>query len=243
MLGRKARTKSWPATLVPNAGLRAAGDVAAAVLKRLTIPETVIIIGPKHTPYGAEWAVAPHQTWDLPGCQIASDPELAQRLVDAIPGLRLDSLAHQQEHAIEVELPFIARRAPEAKVVGIVLGPGDYDSCMVFATGLTKVLKDCATPPLLLVSSDMNHFATDEENRRLDALALDALETLDPKTLYEEVTENNISMCGVLPAVVVLETLRRLGKVKIAERVAYATSADVTQDKSRVVGYAGVLLG
>ncbi len=243
MLGRKVKTKSYPAAMVPHAGLRFSGNIAAAVLKRLTIPETVLVIGPKHTPYGAEWAVAPHETWDVPGFQVASDPDLACRLADAIPGLILDAQAHQFEHAIEVELPFLARRAPETKVVGIAIGPGDYESCIIFAAGLVKVMQECATPPLLLISSDMNHFATDAENRRLDELALDALETLDPRNLYDVVRDNSISMCGVLPAVIVMETLRRLGKLKKAERVAYATSADVTQDTSRVVGYAGILFG
>ncbi len=96
---------------------------------------------------------------------------------------------------------------------------------------------------MLLISSDMNHFATDAENRRLDALALAALERGDPEALYETVTRNSISMCGVLPAVIVLETLRLLGQFKRAEHVGYATTADVTGDTSRVVGYAGMLFG
>ena len=50
-------------------------------------------------------------------------------------------------------------------------------------------------------------------------------------------------MCGLLPAVVVLETLRRLGRLQRCQRVAYATSADATGDTSRVVGYAGMLFG
>jgi AmmeMemoRadiSam system protein B len=242
LLGRKVKTKACAGALVPHAGLRFSGKVAAAVLKRIVLPSTVIILGPKHTPHGADWAVAPHETWDLPGFQIASDLALARRLAEAIPGLELDAAAHQHEHAIEVELPFIARRSPETKVVGVVLGPGDFDSCMQFADGLVKVVQECDEPPLLLVSSDMNHFAGDDENRRLDDLALDALETLEPRKLYEVVTDNDISMCGVLPAVIVLETLRRLGRLKKAEQVAYATSADTTGDTNRVVGYAGVLL-
>ncbi|HEV7222228.1 MAG TPA: AmmeMemoRadiSam system protein B, partial [Pirellulales bacterium] len=91
------------------------------------------------------------------------------------------------------------------------------------------------------ISSDMNHFASDEENRRLDELALAALETLDPERLYETVTRQHISMCGLLPAVIVLETLRQLGQLHRAERVAYATSADAGGDRRRVVGYAGML--
>ncbi len=97
--------------------------------------------------------------------------------------------------------------------------------------------------PLLLISSDMNHFAADAETRRLDGLALAALETLDPQEVYRVVRRNHISMCGVLPAVIVLETLRRLGGLTRAERVGYATSADAGGDPGRVVGYAGMLFG
>jgi AmmeMemoRadiSam system protein B len=96
---------------------------------------------------------------------------------------------------------------------------------------------------LLLISSDMNHFATEEENRRLDQIALGAMESLDPARLLETVRRHDISMCGVLPAVIVMETLRQLGKLHRSERVAYGTSADVSGDTSRVVGYAGLLLG
>ena len=88
----------------------------------------------------------------------------------------------------------------------------------------------------------MNHFATDRENRRLDEIALQAMERLDPAHLLATVTEHNISMCGVLPAVIVMETLRQLGGLRDSERVGYATSADVSGDTSRVVGYAGMLL-
>jgi AmmeMemoRadiSam system protein B len=103
------------------------------------------------------------------------------------------------------------------------------------------VLRERDDKPLLLISSDMNHFATDAENRRLDEVALQSLDTLDPKNVYDTVTGNRISMCGVLPAVIVLQTLQILGGLKKAERVGYATTADVTGDKSRVVGYAGML--
>jgi AmmeMemoRadiSam system protein B len=88
----------------------------------------------------------------------------------------------------------------------------------------------------------MNHFASDAENRRLDAVALAAMERLDPEHLLSTVTEHDITMCGVLPAVIAMETLRLLGGLTTFERVAYATSADATGDTSRVVGYAGVLL-
>jgi AmmeMemoRadiSam system radical SAM enzyme/AmmeMemoRadiSam system protein B/AmmeMemoRadiSam system protein A len=233
----------WAAAMVPHAGLRFSGRIAADVLRRIKIPKHVIIIGPKHTPFGMDWAVAPHQTWALPGGSMESDFIMARKLCQAIPGLELDAAAHQREHAVEVELPLLARLAPQTRVVGIAIGHGDLESCRRFAEALAGFLREREETPLLLISSDMNHFATDAENRRLDALALAALERRDPEGLYHTVHDQSISMCGVLPAVMVLETLRRLGRLKRAERVGYATTADVTGDKTRVVGYAGMLFG
>ena len=89
----------------------------------------------------------------------------------------------------------------------------------------------------------MNHFSNDETTRRLDALALDALESLDPTRLWETVRREKISMCGVLPAFFVLTALGKIGKLRKAEKVGYATSGDSSGDRERVVGYAGYLFG
>lgn len=242
-LSGSVEAKTWPAAMVPHAGLVYSGRVAGSVLKHIRIPGTVIVLGPKHTNLGMEWSVAPHKAWSMPGFTLASDPRLARKLSEAIPGLALDAVAHQYEHAVEVELPFIARLAPETRVVGIALGYGDLPSCQRFAEGLASVLRQCDEPPLLLVSSDMNHYASDADTRALDDIALSALENLDPEEVFDTVTRNNISMCGVVPAVIVLETLRQLGRLHKAERVAYATTADTTGDKRQVVGYAGMLFG
>lgn len=239
----RPQKETWPAVMVPHAGLRYSGSLAAAVFNRVEIPELVIVIGPKHTRDGVDWSVAPHESWSIPGATISGDPEVARALVEAIPGLQLDATAHQNEHAIEVELPFLARLAPQARVVGIVVGGGAWEHCQQFAAGLAEVVRGLPKPPLLVISSDMNHFATDAENRRLDEIALEAMERLDPAELLSTVTEHNISMCGVLPAVIVMETLRQLGSLTKSERVGYATSADISGDESRVVGYAGMLLG
>jgi AmmeMemoRadiSam system radical SAM enzyme/AmmeMemoRadiSam system protein B/AmmeMemoRadiSam system protein A len=242
LAGKPVEKQRVPAVMVPHAGLIYSGRIAADVLRRVEIPQTVIVIGPKHTALGVDWAVAPHETWEIPGSQIAADADLAKKLSQAIPGLILDAAAHEQEHGIEVELPFLARLAPNSRVVGIAIGSGDLARCKQFASGLAKLIRSLPEAPLLVISSDMNHFASDAENRRLDEMAIAAFETLDPDKLYSTVRDNHISMCGLLPAVIVLETLRQLERVSTLERVGYATSADVTGDKSRVVGYSGVIL-
>lgn len=232
----------WRAAMLPHAGLKYSGRVAAEVLACLEIPERVIIIGPKHTHLGIDWAVAPHKSWILPGLSMSGDPELAQMLADNIEYLELDVAAHQAEHAIEVELPLLHHFAPDAKVTGIAIGSGDYNACQQFARGLARTIAPINDDVLILISSDMNHFASDVETRRLDAIALQAIKGLDPEHLIKTVRENEISMCGVLPAVITLAALNEVGTLSKAEQVAYATSADVSGDCSRVVGYAGMLL-
>jgi AmmeMemoRadiSam system protein B len=217
--------------------------LAAAVFARVKIPEQVIIICPRHRSHGAEWAVAPHQRWLFPGGELASDPELAARLAAGVDGLQLDAAAHQHEHAIEVQLPLLAHVAPQVRVVGITVGDSPLPELLRFGVAMSVVLRDMPQRPLLIVSSDMNHFANDQQTRRLDRLALDAIATLDPERVYDTVRRNRISMCGIGPCVIVMEALRWLGCLKRCESIGYATSAESSGDTGRVVGYAGLLFG
>jgi AmmeMemoRadiSam system protein B len=207
------------------------------------IPESVIVIAPKHRPGGAAWSVAPHAVWAIPGGEVASDPPLVARMAACIAGLELDPLPHAQEHAIEVQLPLISRLAPHARVVGVSIAGCELSVLLQFGQQLAEVLAATSPRPLLVISSDMNHFASDAETRRQDRKALAALESLDPEQLYETVKRERISMCGMSPAVIVLEALRCLDTLHRFELVAYATSAESSGDTSRCVGYAGVLLG
>ncbi len=110
-----------------------------------------------------------------------------------------------------------------------------------FGEQMAGVLAALSERPLLVISSDMNHFAADGETRRRDRMALDALLSLDPQRLYRTVRDNHISMCGVLPAVVVLSALGRLHALNRCQEVGYTTSAAVSHDAQRCVGYAGLL--
>ena len=89
----------------------------------------------------------------------------------------------------------------------------------------------------------MNHYAQEEENRRRDQLALLALQSGDFMNLLKVCHDEQISMCGVFPAVIVMQVLKLLYKGFNADVAAYQTSAAVSGDKSSVVGYAGVRFG
>lgn len=241
MLAAERQTERWAGALVPHAGWVYSGRLAADVLGRVEIPSRAIVFAPKHNAVGPDWAVAPHGRWVLPGRFVESDPELAARLAGAIDGLEMDAAAHRPEHAIEVQLPILARLAPKTRVVGVAMHGGDWVQLERFAEQLAGVLSDMDERPLLVVSTDMNHYASEEETQRLDRMALDAIEARDPRRLLEVVREHRITMCGVVATVVVMEALRRLGSLDECQLVGHTTSAERSGDTSRVVGYAGVL--
>ncbi|NQT37158.1 MAG: AmmeMemoRadiSam system radical SAM enzyme, partial [Planctomycetes bacterium] len=243
MIPEGSRCEPWLAAMVPHAGWLYSGHLAAETLARVEIPRRVIIVAPKHHHGGADWAVTPHHVWSLPGRDVPCDAELAGQLAAGIDGLELDAVAHRHEHSIEVQLPILARLAPHASVVGIAVGGGRIEQFQRFGRQLAGVLWSLPDRPLLIVSSDMNHQADDTETRRRDQLALDAMKTLDPVRLFHTVVENDISMCGVVPAVMVMEALRHLGTLDTCRQVGYTTSAETTGDTRGVVGYAGMLLG
>ena len=231
----------WRGALVPHAGWVYSGRIAAKVFSRIVMPETIVILCPKHRAGGAECAVAPFAEWLIPGGSVAADVALSERLTRDIPELELDAVPHREEHAIEVQLPLLARLAPESRLVGITIGRIDFDKCQAIASGMAAVLQPQLERVLLVISSDMHHFGSDAENRILDQRALEALDELDPQRLYATCHSHHITMCGMLPAVIVLSTLRHLGALQRAERVDYATSAEVSGETQRVVGYAGML--
>ena len=87
----------------------------------------------------------------------------------------------------------------------------------------------------------MNHYESDSVTRVKDQQAIERILTVDPRGLFDVATQQSISMCGLGPAVALLTAARRRG-AKSAELVKYATSGDISGDRERVVGYAGVVV-
>jgi AmmeMemoRadiSam system protein B/AmmeMemoRadiSam system protein A len=234
--------KQVNAAMVPHAGLRYSGRIAADVWRRIDLPDDILIIGPKHTTDGVNWAVAPHETWTLSdSANMPGNPTFAKMLADHVPGMELDAAAHRREHGIEVQLPFLHRLAPSSRITAIAMGRAAHADLQEAAQALATLLKSLPTPPLIVISSDMNHFAAEQENQRRDKLALEKLAALDPHGLLNTCAKEKISMCGQIPAAFALLTLQHMGCTCKYQEIAYCTSAEVSGDISSVVGYAGIL--
>ncbi len=225
--------------IAPHAGYVYSGHVAGAVFARVEVPRRCIVLCPNHTGVGRALAVMSEGAWQTPLGNVPIDAALAGALKQRFPELQEDATAHRAEHAAEVELPFLLLRQPELRFVPIALGTGQFEVLEQLGKALADVVAAQSDPILIVASSDMNHYESDAVTRAKDHRAIERILTLDPRGLFDVVTQQDISMCGFGPAVVMLTAARQLG-ARSAELVKYATSGDISGDRDRVVGYAGV---
>jgi len=225
--------------IVPHAGYMYSGHVAGAVFARLQLPRRYIILCPNHTGRGQPLAIMSEGAWETPLGEASVDGELASALKAAFPLLREDAEAHRDEHALEVQLPFLQNLLPNFSFVPIAVGTSRYDVLEQLGEAIGDVLAVQKEPVLLVASSDMNHYESDEITRIKDRRALDRILELDPRGLYDVVTKQQVTMCGFGPAIAMLTAAKRRG-ARGAQLIKYATSGDVSGDRNLVVGYAGV---
>lgn len=236
-IGDAAGARPRIAVMAPHAGYVYSGGVAGKVFAATRVPERVVVLAPNHTGRGTSRAAWARGALAIPGGSLPVDEELTGRLVDE-GVLDDDREAHRREHALEVELPFLRARNPRVRVTPVVLGPLSLADCLAIGEALAR-----HAPPdaLVVASSDMNHYLPDDLTRVRDRLAIEPLLALDPERLHRTVEREDLSMCGYIPATVMLAYARARG-ARSAELVGYATSGDAFGDRSRVVGYAGVVV-
>jgi MEMO1 family protein len=228
------------ACLVPHAGYVYCGYVAGAVFSRILLPRKILILGVRHFPRGQPLAILSSGAWRTPLGDAPIDEGLAKDLAAACPLLREDSVAHATEHSLEVQLPFLQVLAPGFAFVPLALGTVRFEELVEVGQAIARVLTASPEPILLLATSDLNHYEDDATTRVKDHKAIERLLALDARGLYDTCRNEQISMCGLGPAVAMLTALRTLGAER-AELVRYATSGDVSGDTSTVVGYAGII--
>jgi AmmeMemoRadiSam system protein B len=233
-------TSSVLACLVPHAGYVFSGGVAGAVYARIQIPNRVIILGPRHRPGGANFAINSEGAWETPLGRVKIDSDLARALLTAYPLLVEDDVAHRREHSLEVQLPFLQTLSKDFQFVPIAIGTLNFDELASLGHALAKVISNCAEPVLLVASSDINHYESEEITHVKDQQAIDQMLALNPRGLHDTVRREGITMCGCGPAVSAITAALDLGATRV-ELVRYATSADVLGDQDDVVGYAGML--
>ena len=229
------------AVVVPHAGWMYSGKVAGAVYGRLALPRLVVLLGPNHTGLGPRGSIMTRGRWAIPGGEIPVASDLAQQILSLSRELEEDTSAHEREHALEVQLPFLRRLRPDVQFVPVTLMKTDLAFCEAVGKAVAGAVRTFPEPVLLISSTDLNHYESQAVSNRKDRLAIEAVLTLDPEHLQRTVRSHGISMCGIAPTTALLSALRDRG-ARRAELVRYMTSGDVSGDHERVVGYCGVII-
>ena len=241
MVDEKAEKEEVIGLVSPHAGYPYSGPVAGATISRIKFKDTFVIMGPNHTGVGKPLSIMTEGTWKTPLGKVEIDSELAKQILAASSSLEEDDEAHQSEHSIEVQLPFLQYFQRDIKLVPIIISHASSDTYREMGKELAKAIKESKKEVVIIASSDMTHLEPQEQAKEKDNQAIEAILDLNEDELLRRVDELNISMCGYAPTVALISAAKELGATR-AELVKYQTSGDTTGDYSSVVGYAGIII-
>jgi AmmeMemoRadiSam system protein B len=225
--------------VAPHAGYIYSGGVAGELYGTVEVPRDVIILGPNHHGIGARAALHARGEWLTPLGRVPVNTRLAELVTQHAPLVAEDTTAHHYEHSLEVQVPFLQIVRPDVTITPLCLGFNDFASCRALGTGIARAIREYGGEALIVASSDMTHYEAADAARAKDDQAIAEVLALNPEGLLKVCRERQITMCGVVPATVMLVAALELGATK-ARLVRYATSGDVTGDNRQVVAYAAL---
>ena len=224
--------------IVPHAGYMYSGQVAAYAYKQVygLDVQRVVIVSPMHRMYMGRLAIINKAYYETPLGLVEVDVELVKALRLQIEVSMVD---HDDEHSLEIQLPFLQRLLPRLRLLPVMMGAQDLPTCQALAMGLVQVLGPGGA--LLVASTDLSHFHPHRRAKTLDQAFLNDVEAYDAEGLARDLDAGNTEACGGGPVIAVMLAAQRLGANR-AQILKYATSGDVTGDHSSVVGYAAGVL-
>ncbi len=243
LIDKQADKLDITACMLPHAGYIYSGSVAAQTISRINIKNKIILLGPNHTGYGTKYSIMPEGIWQTPLGQIRIDSDLASEILNRSKHLKPDNEAHAYEHSLEVELPFLQYFKTDFEIVPIVFLSDEFSALKEIGEEIASTIKErnIKDSTMLIASSDMTHYEPQDQAQKKDKEAIRAILELNEEKLMDRIQRLNISMCGYAPAITMICAAKILG-AKTAKLIKYQTSGDVTQDKSSVVGYAGIII-
>jgi MEMO1 family protein len=230
------------ALIAPHAGLRYSGPVAAYAYRQLRRRhvDLVVLVGPSHFVGFDGVAVYRRGGFDSPFGVAEIDEACASALLEASPTVREHHAAHAREHSLEMQLPFVQRLVPAAKILPLVMGWQTPATVRALGDALATVLR--GRQAVLVASTDLSHYENAATAAGLDAIVIDHVQRFDADGLQRVLDARPEHACGGGPTVAVMRAARALG-ARDAVVLKYADSGDVSGDKSAVVGYLAAAFG
>jgi len=239
------------ALILPHAGYIYSGQIAADGYNQARghSYDTVVILGTNHTsPRFSRIGLYPGDGFATPLGVARVDRAVMEALQTSCPDCVPHASIHEQEHSVEVQVPFIQVLFPGAKIVPAVVGAPDADLCERFGQALGRALKD--KKALIVASSDLSHYPSYADARAVDIPILEAIPSLEPVRVQQAaqaamsrgIANLHTGACGEGPIMAAMAAARAMGG-RGGKVISYANSGDVAiGDRNRVVGYGAVAL-
>ncbi len=238
--------KNMIAMVSPHAAYMYSGAVAAHAYHAASLlkpkPDLIILLGPNHYGLGSAIATMVDCYWETPLGKVQVNSDEARRLVRLSGILDIDDYAHSRDHCLEVQLPMLQYiYKHQFSIIPIVLWMQDKDTANDLGNAIAELIESSSMDVLLIASSDLTHYESHDEACRKDGELIKAILALDVAKYYTVLERLDVSACGYGAIGTVMVAAKRLGATS-ARLLKYATSGDVTGDKSAVVGYASIAL-
>ena len=239
---QEPRIEGKPLGLIsPHAGYMYSGYTAAAGFAQLRDREinTAIIISPSHREYFNGLSIYDGDAYRTPLGIVEMDRDLRDRLLKHKGAFMLSKFGHRDEHAVEVQLPFLQRINDEIKILPIVMGDQRRDLCRLLGEILGKEISDDRV--VIIASSDLSHMHDDSRARVLDMVAAGDIEQISAAKFVDDIACRRTEACGGGPIAAVLHACFQRGATRTVI-LHQCTSGDVTGDRRSVVGYLSAAL-
>jgi len=225
----------------PHAGYMYSGPVATNSFYSISSqrPELVIITGPNHYGIGCNVAVMKEGMWKTPLGEVEVDSECAVEMNKIFKDIELDFFSHTRDHSLEVQIPMLQEiYSHKFKILPIILINQDYQTAKKVGSAIAKIAKMRKT--MVVGSSDFTHYEENNFAHKQDSVLIEPILNLDLDEFYRVLQEKQVSACGYGAIASTMMACKELG-AKEGRLLKYATSGDVTGDKSSVVGYASIV--
>lgn len=235
-------TEKIKCIISPHAGYEYSGFCAAHAYKLMRKQQykTAIIIHPSHQRAGFAFSVNQYEQYQTPLGNLNLRKDWADKLIQAGSAV-IDHSYHQQEHSMEVQLPFIAYLDLDIRILPIMMGNQNPKVGLALATALWELILTEPDDTIVIISTDLSHYHSQSIATKKDRQLIDLLVANATNEFWIQIKNSSIEACGFGGLLVMLHLATLWGKCSFSELL-YTDSGDKTRDKTQVVGYLSAAL-
>ena len=226
--------------ICPHAGYVYSGPIACNSFYEISsdLPSLFILIGPNHWGIGSNVATMIDTKWETPLGEVEVDSEIAEEISKLTDVIEIDNFSHSREHSLEVQIPMLQEIASNFKIVPIVLINQSKEIAIKVGTAVAQIAQK--NKVMIIGSSDFTHYELNEFAHKQDSALIEPILELDVDRFYDVLHKKDISACGYGAIASTMTACKEIGATK-GELLKYATSGDISGDKSSVVGYGSII--